>query len=82
MLLILGFVDRMFDRWACRWPFVVASRLGGHRRICSGVIVGKEWGNPTLIASVSVDRVGEKRDLWKKVIHSAMVGASTTTLSE
>jgi len=34
-------VDRKFDRWALRWPLIVASDLGGNFLTCADVNPGK-----------------------------------------
>ena len=75
-------VDCIFARLACMCPFIVASWLGGHLLICLVVMVGKVVRYPAWIAFARVESVGEKRDLCRKVMRSAMVGASITELRE
>jgi hypothetical protein len=62
--LLLLFVDRMLDRCACMWPMVVASEWGRYCCTCLEVSSGHESRWPALMASIQVERTGEKRLAW------------------
>ena len=76
------FVERTFARWAHMCPIVDARWSGGCLRSCFVVIVGNLDKYPRLMARERVDRAGENKALEMNSTLSAIVGASTTALSE
>ena len=67
----------VLPRIACMCAITVAFELDGYFRSCFVVKVRKVARYPALIACSSVVIVGEKRDIWYKLVLSAMVGEST-----
>ena len=70
------FVDRMFERVARRWPFVVASDLRRCFLTRSAVRPGQVVKKPALMAAIQVEGTGLKAALCRYVTMSRFLLSS------
>ena len=75
-------VERWLRRWALRWPFMVASVIGGWRRRVWRCKPGKEERNPVRIACCNVDNEGENKAAWKNFIRATALGWPRAALTD